>query len=368
MTTDEQFMQRALELAAVAEGRTRPNPAVGALLVRGGQVVGEGFHPAAGQPHAEIFALRQAGPAAAGATLYVTLEPCSHHGRTGPCADAVIAAGIRRVVVGTSDPNPQVQGRGVDRLRAAGIDVEVGVLEVAARRMIAPFAKHVTSGLPWVVLKAGVTLDGQTATRCGDSQWITNSSSRHLVHQWRDKVDGILVGVGTVLTDNPLLTTRLPQGGRNPLRVVVDSQLRVPEDAAILRTGPGLETLVVTRLGSDPAKVERLRARGVEVLEVADRHGRVDLEQMLRVLGQRGLQSLLLEGGATLNHAMLHAGLIDRVMLFVAPLLIGGTGRGIFGGTGVQRLTEAFRLQDLRSRWIDGDILIEGELTPCSPA
>lgn len=368
MFTDEQYMQRALDLATVAEGRTRPNPAVGAVLVRDGQVIGEGFHPSAGQPHAEIFALRQAGPAAVGGTLYVTLEPCSHQGRTGPCADAVIAAGIRRVVVGTIDPNPLVRGLGIERLRAAGIEVEVGVLEAAARRLIAPFAKHVTSGLPWVVLKAGVTLDGQTATESGESRWITNPASRHLVHQWRDKVDGVLVGVGTVLQDDPLLTTRLPQGGRNPLRVVVDSRLRVPEGAAILRTGPGLDTLIVTRPGADPAKQERLRALGIDVLEVAEDQGRVDLEQMLRALGRRGLQSLLLEGGATLNHAMLHAGLIDRVMLFVAPLLIGGTGRGIFSGAGVLRLTDAFRLQDLRSRWIEGDILIEGDLTPCSPA
>lgn len=368
MPSDEQFMQSALDLAAIAEGRTRPNPAVGALVVKNGQVVGEGFHPAAGQPHAEIFALRQAGPSAIGATLYVTLEPCSHTGRTSPCADAVIAAGIARVVVGTADPNPLVSGRGLERLRQAGLVVETGVLEPAARRLIVPFAKHVTTGLPWVVLKAGMTLDGMTATAGGDSQWITNASSRTLVHQLRDKVDAILVGVGTVFQDNPRLTTRLPQGGRNPLRVVVDSRLRLQEDAALLETGPELETLIFTTAAAPQAKLQRLAERGVQVVAVDADPGGVNLRQMLTILGQRGVQSLLLEGGATLNHAMLHAGLVDRAMFFIAPKLIGGQGRGLFSGPGVERLADAFTLSDLRSRMVDGDILVEGEIHPCSPA
>lgn len=367
MISDEQFMQAALDLAATAEGRTRPNPAVGALVVKNDQVIGEGFHPAAGQPHAEIFALRQAGTNASGATLYVTLEPCSHTGRTGPCADAVIAAGLARVVVGTVDPNPLVSGRGLECLRQAGIVVETGVLEAAAQRLIAPFAKHVTSGLPFVVLKAGLTLDGMTATASGDSQWITNPTSRTLVHQLRDKVDAILVGVGTVLQDNPLLTTRLPQGGRNPLRVVVDSRLRIQEDAALLETGPELETLIVTTAAAPPAKLQRLMMRGVQVVSVEADVAGVNLPQMLAALGLRGVQSLLLEGGATLNHAMLHAGMVDRVMFFLAPKLIGGQGRGLFSGPGVARLADAFTLSDLRSRMIEGDILIEGEVRPCSP-
>ena len=367
MTSDEQFMQAALDLAATAEGRTRPNPAVGALVVKNGRVIGEGFHPAAGQPHAEIFALRQAGAKARGATLYVTLEPCSHTGRTGPCADAVIAAGLARVVVATVDPNPLVSGRGLERLRQAGIAVETGVLEGAARRLIAPFAKHVSSGLPFVVLKAGMTLDGMIATAGGDSRWITNPSSRNLVHQLRDRVDAILVGVGTVLQDNPLLTTRLPQGGRNPLRVVVDSQLRIQEDAALLETGQELATLIVTTAAASPAKRQRLLDRGVQVVTVEAAATGVELRQMLAGLGQRGVQSLLLEGGATLNHAMLHAGLVDQVMFFLAPKLIGGQGRGLFSGPGVARLADAFPLRGLRSRMVDGDILIEGELGPCSP-
>lgn len=367
MTSDEQFMQAALDLAATAEGRTRPNPAVGALIVKDGMVIGEGFHPAAGQPHAEIFALRQAGSKAVGATLYVTLEPCSHTGRTGPCADAVIAAGLARVVVGTTDPNPLVSGRGLERLRQAGIAVVTGVLEAAARRLIAPFAKHVTTGLPFVILKAGMTLDGMTATSSGDSQWITNAASRKLVHQLRDKVDAILVGVGTVLQDDPLLTTRLPHGGRNPLRVVFDSQLRIQEDAALLQTGPELETLIVTTLAAPAAKLQRLLDRGVQVVQVDSDDSGLNLLQALTILGRRGVQSLLLEGGGTLNHAMLHSGLVDRVMFFLAPKLIGGQGRGVFSGAGVDRLTDAFTLSDLRSRMVEGDILIEGEVHPCSP-
>jgi diaminohydroxyphosphoribosylaminopyrimidine deaminase/5-amino-6-(5-phosphoribosylamino)uracil reductase len=367
MTSDEQFMQQALDLAARAEGRTRPNPPVGALVVRAGEVIGEGFHPAAGEPHAEIFALRQAGPDAAGATLYVTLEPCSHRGRTGPCADAVIAAGISRVVVATGDPNPLVSGRGLERLRGAGIQVQTGILEPAARRLIAPFAKHVTSGLPFVILKAGMTLDGQTATATGESQWITNSASRFRVHQLRDRVDAILVGVGTVVADNPLLTTRLPEGGRNPLRVVVDSSLRIPDEAAVLATGPGLDTLIVTTDRADAAKRNRLEQRGVQILQVQKVPAGIDLKQMLFHLGRRGIQSLLLEGGASLNHALLHQGLVDRLMLFVAPRLFGGEGRGIFAGPGVSRLAEAFCLRDMRTSWIEGDLLVEGELT-CLPA
>lgn len=368
MTVDEQFMQSALELAAIAEGRTRPNPAVGALVVKDGRVVGEGYHPAAGQAHAEIFALRQAGAKAVGSTLYVTLEPCCHTGRTGPCADAVIAAGIVRVVVATTDPNPLVSGRGLARLRQAGIAVETGVLETAARRLIAPFAKHVTTGLPLVVLKAGMTLDGMTATASGDSQWITNPASRILVHQLRNKVDAILVGVGTVQQDNPLLTTRLAEGGRNPLRVVVDSQLRIPEDALLLETGPDCQTLIVTTAAASPAKRQRLLDRGVQILQVETDQARVNLLQMLTFLGQKGMQSLLLEGGGTLNHAMLHAGLVDRVMFFLAPKLIGGLGQGVFSGPGVVNLADVFTLGDLRSRMIDGDILVEGEIRPCSPA
>ncbi len=369
MPSAAEYMDRALALARKGEGRTRPNPAVGAVIVADGQVVGEGYHPEAGQPHAEIFALRQAGALARGADLYVTLEPCSHHGRTGPCADAVIAAGIARVFVGAGDPNPQVRGQGIDRLRAAGIAVQIGIREVECLRLIAPFVRHVTTGLPLVTLKTAVTLDGKTATATGDSQWISGPASRLHVHRLRDRVDAILVGIGTVLHDDPQLTTRLPEGGRNPLRVVVDSQLRIPDHAKLLGDLAAAATLIATTSRASAQKIEQLRRQGVEVLVLDGQDGRVDLPELLHRLGQRGIQHLLLEGGSGLNDAMLQAELIDRLMVFVAPKIVGGSdGFGIFAGAGVCRLADALSLTDVRSSRFEDDILIEGEVVRCSPA
>ncbi len=364
----EQFMQRALDLARRGEGRTRPNPPVGALVVKGNEVVGEGFHPRAGEPHAEIFALRQAGEGARGADLFVTLEPCSHRGRTGPCTEAILAAGIRRVYVGTTDPNPLVNGAGIRQLRAAGLEVETGLLGAESARLIAPFAKHVTSGLPFLILKAALTLDGFTATSAGDSQWISCEESRLEVHRLRDRVDGILVGSGTVLADDPRLTTRLPEGGRDPARIVVDSRLRIPEDAALLHLESPAPTLLATTGQADPDRLRRLRDLGHEVLVLPALDGRVDLGALLAELGRRGLQSLLVEGGGTLNGELWRRSLIDRVMLFLAPLVLGGgDGRGLFSGPGPLRLSDAVRLEGLRVRRCGEDFLLEGEVRPCSP-
>lgn len=368
MSLAEQHMRIALELARRAEGRTRPNPAVGAVIVRDGCVVGEGCHPEAGQPHAEIFALRQAGERARGADLYVTLEPCSHQGKTGPCADAVVAAGIGRVFVGTRDPNPQVAGRGIECLRQAGIEVRVGILEPDCRRLIAPFAKHVTTGRPYVILKSAITLDGKIATSTGDSQWISNAASREHVHRLRDRVDAVMVGIGTVLGDDPRLTTRLPEGGRDACRVVVDSRLRIPEDAALLAPDSAAATIVATTEAAPAAKVARLRSRGVQVLQVAEKGGHLDLAELMRLLGGSGIQSVLLEGGSGLNAAVLEAALVDRVMVFVAPMLIGGEGgKGIFAGHGVERLADAVCLTDIRVSRFGDDTLIEGEVETCLP-
>jgi diaminohydroxyphosphoribosylaminopyrimidine deaminase/5-amino-6-(5-phosphoribosylamino)uracil reductase len=365
----ELYMKRALDLARRAEGRTRPNPAVGAVAVAEGKVVGEGYHPEAGRPHAEIFALRAAGEQARGTDLYVTLEPCSHQGRTGPCTEAILAAGVRRVFIGTLDPNPLVAGRGVARLRESGMEVICGILEKDCRRLIAPFAKHITTGLPYVILKSAVTLDGKTATSTSDSQWITNEASRAYVHQLRDRVDAVMVGIGTVLKDNPRLTTRLAGGaGRDAMRIVVDSQLRIPSEAHLLHLDSTAPTLIATTGQACGQRLAPLPEKNVEVLVVADREGRVDLPDLLRQLGRRGVQSILLEGGAILNEAFLQAGLIDRMMVFVAPRIIGGNdGKGIFAGHGVLRLAEAVQLQDVRIRLFDDDTLIEGEVRPCSP-
>lgn len=363
------YMQRALELARRAEGRTRPNPPVGAVLVRDGQVVGEGFHPRAGEPHAEIFALQAAGASARGADLYVTLEPCSHTGRTGPCADAVIAAGVARVFVGIEDPNPRVAGRGIDRLRTAGIQVSTGILAVECRRLIAPFAKHVTTGCPLVILKSALTLDGRSATANGDSQWITGSESRLLVHRLRDRVDAIMVGSGTVRRDNPQLTCRLPEGGgRDPLRVIVDSRLTLLASTAVFGPGMAGGTLVAATGAAPPEKIRELQSLGVRILICKDRDGRVDLGDLMEQLGRQGVQALLVEGGAVLNQGLLDAGLIDRVMIFLAPKLLGGSdGKGMFLGRGVARLADALTLQDVRYTACGNDILVEGEVTPCSP-
>jgi diaminohydroxyphosphoribosylaminopyrimidine deaminase / 5-amino-6-(5-phosphoribosylamino)uracil reductase len=368
MSRDERYMARALELARLGEGRTRPNPAVGAVIVRDGEVVGEGYHPQAGEPHAEIFALRQAGERARGAELFVTLEPCSHHGRTGPCVEAVLAAGIRRVCVGVVDPNPQVAGRGIGLLQAAGVEVRVDVLGAECRQLIAPFAKHITTGLPFVVLKSAMTLDGRTATVTGDSHWITGAESRAWVHQMRNRLDAVMVGIGTLLRDDPLLTTRLPEGGRDAVRIIVDSRLRIPETAAILAVESAAPIIIATTSAASAEKIARLEARGVQILVAAASEEGVDMRDLLRRLGAAGIQSILLEGGNILNASALRSGLIDRVMIFIAPLLLGsGEAPGIFAGRGPERLAEALKLTGVRVRQFADDTLIEGEVCQCSP-
>lgn len=369
MTVDPIHMQLALDLARKGEGRTCPNPPVGAVVVSGDQVVGTGFHRAAGQPHAEIVALEAAAGAARNATVYVTLEPCCHHGRTGPCSEALINAGVRRVVAGIQDPNPQVAGRGFERLRKHGIEVVSGIMESECRRLIAPFARHLATGRPFVTLKSAMTLDGRTATSFGESQWISNASSRHLVHQLRNRVDAIITGVGTVLRDNPRLTTRLEENAVDPVRIIVDSTLRTPTQAAVITGGSSAATIIATTPQASRVKIRELEQAGAEILVCNEREGQgVDLADMMAQLGRYPLQHLLLEGGGLLNQSMLAAGLIDRVMVFVAPRLMGGSdGKGLFSGYGPQHLSGLVKLTDLRVRDIAGDLLIEAEVESCSP-
>jgi diaminohydroxyphosphoribosylaminopyrimidine deaminase/5-amino-6-(5-phosphoribosylamino)uracil reductase len=338
------------------------------VLVRDGRIVGEGYHPVAGEAHAEIFALRAAGEQASGADLYVTLEPCCHQGRTGPCSEALIAAGVRRVFYGTIDPNPRVAGEGLARLQGAGIAVAAAPLGPECRRLIAPFAKHVTTGLPLVILKAAMTLDGQLATSAGESQWISGAASRETVHRLRDRVDGILTGAGTVLADNPQLTVRLPAGGRNPARIVLDSQLRTSPHAMVYNAEAAGCRLLVTADDCPAERLEPFRRRGVDVVTAPRRGPHLDLNSAMQSLGSRGLQSLLVEGGGALNGALLRAGLVDRLMLFVAPLLFGGgDGSPLFAGPGAVHLAEALRLIDFRVSRSGEDLLLEGEVTRCSP-
>ncbi len=358
----EKFMQRAIELACKGLGRTAPNPPVGAILVRDGKIVGEGFHPAAGQPHAEVFALRAAGPLAQGADLYVTLEPCCHQGRTGPCTEAVVEAGVARVFVGAQDPNPLVAGKGLERLRSAGIEVVPDILDQECCQLIAPFAKHVTTGLPYVVLKSAMTLDGQTATRTGDSKWISCEASRKLVHQLRNQVDAIMVGSGTVLADDPRLTTRLAEGGRDPVRIVFDGRLKTPPDAKVYTQASQAQTLLVTSQDRSEDDLNLYRVAGVDIIKVEQTADGLDLRAALAELARRNLQYILLEGGSTLGGAMLRAGLVDRPMIFVAPKILGGPGRGLLVGEGVSSMAEALSLKNLNARKIDTDILLEGEV------
>ena len=354
----EHWMKRALRLAEKGKGRTSPNPMVGAVLVKNGKVVGEGYHIKAGADHAEIIALRQAGEKARGATLYLNLEPCIHYGRTPPCAPAVIEAKVKRVVIGMEDPNPLVRGRGLESLKRAGLDVEVGILEKECRRLNEAFCKYILKKEPFVILKVAATLDGKMATREGDSKWISGETSRQFVHRMRDQVDGVLVGIGTVLKDDPQLTTRIKKG-RDPYRIILDSRLRIPEEAKVIGNSPSKAIIATTEL-ADRDKIERLEKRGVRILILDSKQGRVDLKNCLSKLGEMGMMSLLVEGGSQVNGSFLDEGLIDKILLFLSPKLIGDReALGIFGGSGKANLKETIPLNELRVRRMGEDILIE---------
>ena len=363
----QQYMQLALNSALQGVGRTAPNPPVGAVIVNSGEVVGVGFHPQAGQPHAEIFALQQAGDKAKGADIYVTLEPCSHYGKTPPCADALIAAGIQSAYIGVVDPNPQVAGRGIAKLQGAGIKVQTGILEPECRQLIKPFSKHIATGLPFTIYKAAITLDGNTATTSGDSQWVSGDASRSHVHRLRDRVDAIMVGIGTVLHDDPLLNTRLADGGgHDPLRIVVDSQLQIDPECRMLKQKSTAKTLIAT-ISTDRKKISALQNSGAEVVVLPADSDRVSLSVLWRELGQRNIQRVLLEGGATLATAAFNKGLIDQLMLFVAPKILGGASPfRLFSGLGCTKMAEATQLVDVSFQSFGEDLLITGDIVSCS--
>jgi len=359
---DEKYMQMALELARRAAGRTSPNPMVGAVLVRDGRVVGRGYHARAGTPHAEIHALREAGELAEGATLYVTLEPCCHYGRTGPCTEAIIEAGVARVVAAMTDPNPRVAGRGLERLRRAGVEVAVGVLEAEARRLNEVFIKYMTTGLPFVVLKAAMSLDGKIATRTGRSRWITGGEARARGHALRDRYDAILVGVNTVLADDPALTARLPDGaGRDPVRIILDSRARTPPGAKVIVQQSAAPTLVAVTPDAPADRVAALERAGASVLVVPGESPRVDLKALLIELARREITSVLVEGGGEVHASFLAGGLVDKVVWFIAPLIIGGReAPGPVGGEGPADLQEAVRLHEVTVTRCGGDYCLEG--------
>lgn len=358
---DEKYMRMALRLAEKAQGRTSPNPMVGAIVLKGGMVISRGFHRKAGEAHAEAIALKKAGAAAKGATLYVTLEPCSHSGkRTPPCTPLVMQSGVRRVVVAMVDPNPRVSGRGINALRSAGIEVTTGVLEVEAKKMNEAFIKHITRGVPFVTLKIAQTLDGKIATSSGASKWITGEKAREEAHRLRDSHDAVLVGINTVLMDDPSLTARIP-GGRDPVRVIVDGRLRIPGNAKVVTQSSPAKTMVATFSSAPKSKVKKLQDAGVEVLTIKNAHGRVDLRDLMKKLGEKDIMSVLIEGGAEINASALKAGLVDKVVMFLAPLLMTGTDSLCsIGGSSPARLSQALKLQDVTTQFVGKDLMVEG--------
>jgi diaminohydroxyphosphoribosylaminopyrimidine deaminase/5-amino-6-(5-phosphoribosylamino)uracil reductase len=361
---DRYYMAMALELAARGTGFTSPNPLVGAVVVKDGRVVGRGYHQRFGGAHAEVNALAEAGDRARGATLYVTLEPCNHTGKTPPCTRQIIAAGIHRVVVAMPDPNPGVKGGGSARLQAAGIAVAEGLAVEAARRQNEAYLKHTLTGTPFVILKCAATLDGRIATRTGDARWVSGPRARRFVHELRHAVDAIMVGVDTVKADDPSLTTRLPDGeGRDPTRIILDTHLSIPLNARVLTQSSPAGTLLVT--GRDvPAEARRrVEAAGAEVLPAPQRQDRIDLAPLMQTLGARGIASILVEGGSQVAGSFLRAGLVDKLHLFLAPKLLGGDdGIPICRGPGAARMQDCLRLGDLTVRRFGEDVMIEGYL------
>ncbi len=338
MSADHDYMRRALELAARGLYTTTPNPRVGCVIVRDGAIVGEGFHERAGEPHAEVLALRAAGERARGATVYLTLEPCAHYGRTPPCADALIEAGVARVVAAMRDPNPRVAGGGFEKLRAAGIAVETGLMEEQACALNIGFVSRMTRGTPWVRLKVAASLDGKTALANGKSQWITSVEARRDGHAFRARACAILTGIGTVRDDDPRLDVREVETPRQPLKVLVDSRLEAPLDAKLFQSGKVLVAAAV----NDEARIAALQARGVEVVVLPNAGGKVDLAELMRELGRRELNEIHVEAGFKLNGSLMREGLVDELLVYLAPSLLGESPSGMFNLP---------RIEDLDARW-----------------
>jgi diaminohydroxyphosphoribosylaminopyrimidine deaminase/5-amino-6-(5-phosphoribosylamino)uracil reductase len=362
-------MTLALRLAAKGQGTTSPNPMVGAVVVRQGGIIGQGFHLRPGTPHAEILALRQAGKHAQDATLYVTLEPCCHlKKRTPPCVPEILRCGVRRVVIAMQDPNPSVKGKGTAALRRAGLSVTVGVARSEAETLNKAYCRWMNTGRPYVTLKAAMTLDGKLATATGESRWITGWPSRQEVHQLRCGVDAVLIGVDTVLADDPSLTARTgPRletlAPQQPLRIVVDSRLRTPFKAQVLAQQDKAKTMIATTAAAPAARRSVLRKKGIEILTLPALQGRVSLPALLKQLGRRGIMSLLVEGGSEVNAAMLKAKLVDHICLYIAPLLLGGqNAKGVIGGESPARLAGAIELRHVVTRSVGKDVVVEGDL------
>ena len=360
--SDAKYMSMAIALAKKALGRTAPNPCVGAVVVKDGLIVGRGYHLRVGTPHAEVHALREAGEKARGATLYVTLEPCNHRGRTPPCTGAILAAGISRVVVGMSDPNPLVAGAGIRMLRDHGVSCEVGVLEEKCQAINRPFVKYITTGLPYVTMKAAISLDGRLNFATGRQDWLTGAAARRYAHRLRDRHDAILVGAGTVRVDNPSLNVRLGKNGRDPLRLILDSNLSLPHDARVFILDSPAKAVVFCRQDAPVAKRQLLEKRGVEICPVATNGERLDLRAVLQAVAARQLCSLLVEGGAAVHGEFLRQRLYDEAHLLVAPIFAGEKGLPLLTGFAATGAAQAPRLEKMTTRRLGDDLLITGML------
>jgi diaminohydroxyphosphoribosylaminopyrimidine deaminase/5-amino-6-(5-phosphoribosylamino)uracil reductase len=362
---DHRYLARAIELAEGGRGQVSPNPLVGAVVSLDGEAIGEGFHRALGAPHAEVEAIRAAGQDLTGATLYVSLEPCCHHGRTPPCTEAILRAGIDRVVVGADDPSAHASGRGLGILRDEGVEVVVAAGELAdqARLQNQPFRKHTRTGRPWVLFKSAMTLDGKVATRTGDSQWISGEPSRELAHRWRAECDAVAVGIGTALSDDPQLTPRVAGVARHPRRVVFDSLARLPLDSQLVRGARRTALTVVVSRAAQRAATDALQGHGVDVVVATGENEPARVRSALDQLGAAGVGSILLEGGPHLAGAFLDAGEVDEIRLFLAPLVLGGrTARDPLEGEGVELIADAVRALTLDCRRLEEDLLISARL------
>ncbi|MCB7128889.1 MAG: bifunctional diaminohydroxyphosphoribosylaminopyrimidine deaminase/5-amino-6-(5-phosphoribosylamino)uracil reductase RibD [Candidatus Brocadiales bacterium] len=354
-------MQVALELAGKGIGRVEPNPMVGAVMVKDGKVVGQGHHEYFGGPHAEVCVLEEAGSSSRGATLYVTLEPCAHHGKTSPCVERLIEAGIKRVVMATMDPNPETKSKGADKLRQAGVEIVTGVMAEEAGKLNAPFFKLMTVGLPYVTAKWAMSLDGKTATHTGDSQWISSQESREYAHKVRSQMDMMVVGIGTVLRDDPLLTCRHHEGGRNPKRLVMDTRARLPLDSKLVRTVSESEVVVATTHHAPAERLDKLSKAGCRLMIVEGRGSKVDPVELMMLLGKEKITNILVEGGGILMASFFEEGLVDKVMAFISPKIIGGGEASMpVLGIGADKVEDALALKDVSTRVFGEDVLIEG--------
>ncbi len=359
LSNHEIYMKKAIELAKKAY--VSPNPRVGSLIVKDNCIIAEGYHQQYGGPHAEVQAFRNLPPNVSleNATLYVSLEPCSHHGKTPPCVDLIIKSGIKLVIVACLDPNPLVAGKGVKILQDHGIEVMVGVLEDEAKELNEYFFKYITTKKPFVLLKGAMTLDGKIATVTGESRWISSEESRKEVHQLRSQMTAIMVGINTVLVDDPMLDSRI-ENGRNPTRIILDSHLKTPITSKIVQTSKDIKTIIVTQ-NADKKKQELYLENGVEVLSLKEKQGKIDLQELMRVLGNKNIDSILLEGGATVFYSALQEKIVDKVQLYIAPKIFGGSNaKGLVGGDGVEHIEDAIQLSSYKIRQIGVDFVVEG--------